>query len=110
MRSEAEDEDLHLEPASPREQPWPPAEFELVLRKPISLEGVTVDRLQLREPTCWEWEQIVGRAVSEQRRFGVQLISGVSTKLIAQMGIGDVVRAERYLLSFFEVGQAIGVS
>lgn len=107
MPSDAELEDL-VEPATGAA--WPPAEFELVLRKPVSLDGVTVDRLQLREPTCWEWEQIVGQKVENQRRFSIQLISGVSSKLIAQMGIGDVVRAERYLLSFFEVGQAIGAA
>jgi hypothetical protein len=106
MPSEDEFEDLEAAVA----EAWPPGEFELVLRKPVSLDGVTVDRLQLREPTCWEWEQIVAQPIDKQRRFGVQLISGVSIKLIAQMGVGDVVRAEKYLLSFFEVGLRIGAA
>ena len=89
---------------------WPPAEYELVLRKPVTLDGVTVDRLQLREPTCWEWEQIVAQPIEKQRRYGVQLITGVSINLVAKMGIGDVVRAEKYLLSFFDMGQSIGVA
>lgn len=100
--------DAELEPAALAA--WPPAEFELVLRKPVTLEGQTVDRLQLREPTCWEWEQIVGQPEDNQRKFAVQLISGVSMTMIKQMGIGDVVRAERYLIRFFEVGRTIGVA
>ncbi|MES2034988.1 MAG: phage tail assembly protein, partial [Pseudomonadota bacterium] len=87
MPSDALDdlEDL-IEP--PQEPAWPPAEFELVLRKPVSLDGVSCDRLQLREPTCWEWEQIIAQPIDKQRRFAVQLISGASIKLIALMGIG----------------------
>lgn len=109
MPSDESPEDL-VDPPSAAADPWPPAEFELVLRKPVTLEGTTVDRLQLREPTCWEWEQIVAQPEDKQRRYAVQLISGVSIKLIALMGVGDVVRAERYIIRFFEVGRTIAVA
>lgn len=88
---------------------FPPAEFELVLRKPVEHAGETYDRLHLREPTDEEWEKIMSKPDREHRRFGLALISGVPEKAIAKIGIGDTVRGEAYLASFFDIGRVRGL-
>lgn len=89
---------------------FPPEEFELVLRKPVELGGETYDRLQLREPTDEEWEKVMAAPDGKRRRVGLALVSGIPEKAIAKMAIGDTVRGEAYLTSFFDIGQVIGVS
>lgn len=89
---------------------WPPETFELMLRKSVTHLDVTYDRLSLREPTDQEFEQIMKAPEGTKRRFAVSLVTGIPSGAIAQMGIGDTVRAEAYLLSFFDIGQAIGAS
>lgn len=86
---------------------WPPNEQEIVLRKSITHAGETYDRLNLREPTCAEWEETLEQPSTKQRRFIVSKVSGIPQAAVAQMGIGDVTRAEEYLMRFFEVGQKI---
>lgn len=89
---------------------WPPAEFELMLRAPVELAGQTYDRLPLREPTDDEWTKIMAAPEGQRRRLGIFLVTGIPQGAVAKMGIGDTVRAEAYLSSFFDIGQAIGVS
>jgi hypothetical protein len=89
---------------------WPEAEFDLVLRRPITVGEDTVDRLQLHEPDGGQWEDIMAHSVATRRRYAVSRVSGVPMAACKQIGIGDLVRAEEYLNSFFEVGRAIGAS
>lgn len=88
---------------------WPPADFDMPLRAPVSLGGETYDSLSLREPTGDEWEKILAVPEAQRRRKAVSLVAGVPMGACALMGIGDLVRAEAYLNSFFETGQLIGV-
>jgi hypothetical protein len=88
---------------------WPDAEWEMPLRKPLEHAGQTYAALQLREPTCAEWEETLEQPPLKQRRFVVSKVAGVPLGAVALMGIGDVTRAEEYLLRFFEVGQSIDV-
>lgn len=90
-------------------QVWPDREFELVLRKAVARpEGGDLTSIMLREPTGAEWEDIMACEVALRRRYSVSRIGGVPMKLCALIGIGDLVRGEAYLTSFFDVGQAIG--
>jgi hypothetical protein len=108
MSLNSDEDELDLEPA---ERPqWPEPEFDLPLRKPLDLPDGPVDSLRLREPTGFEWEQIMATAVATRRRFAVSLIAGIPMKACGQIGIGDLVRAEEYLNGFFAVGRTIGVS
>lgn len=87
---------------------WPEPEFELVLRKPIKVADETVSTILLREPTTGEWEQMMAHPVPTRRRYCVSLIGAVPFKALAAAPIGDLVRGEEYINSFFEVGVAIG--
>lgn len=97
------DEDLAAE-----EIKWPAAEFELKLRRPIKIVDEEVDTILLREPTGEEWEKMIAHPAPTRRRYGVSLIGGIPMKSAAQILIGDLVRGEEYLNSFFEVGLTIG--
>lgn len=77
------------------------------LRKPLTVNDVVLASLQLREPTSAEWELIFEKPAGLRRRFAVSHIAGVPMKDVAQIGIGDLVRAEEYLNAFFAIGQAI---
>lgn len=89
---------------------WPPEEFVLPLRQPVTHAGETFTEVTLREPTGLEWEKILAQPEGLRRRFAVSHIGGVPMAACALIGIGDLVRGENYLNSFFEVGQVIGVS
>ena len=107
----ATDEDNELGDLLPIEAiAWPADRFELELRKPVQFADETFSVLMLREPTCGEWEEIFAQPVQLRRRFAVSRIAGIPMKAVAMMGIGDVLRGEAYLNSFFEVGQAIGAN
>lgn len=116
MSPRADDEgaaldDLDLEPDDgDTEVAWPEPDLTVPLRRPVEFKGETYEHLQLREPTGAEWELIFAHPVKTRRRFGVSLISGVPMGACALMGIGDLVVAEAYLNSFFEVGQAISAT
>ena len=86
---------------------WPPAEFLLELRRPITFKEETFSVLSLREPTGGEWEEIFDHPTKTRRRFAVSRIAGIPMGAAALIGIGDLVRADNYLASFFEVGQKI---
>jgi hypothetical protein len=86
---------------------WPPEELEIELRKPVEFKGEVYDRLRLREPTVAQWEKIMAEPRESARRFAVSLVAGVPMAAVGLMGIGDIVRAEEYLSSFFEAGQKI---
>lgn len=87
--------------------PWPSDDWEMPLRKPVSVAGENVSALKLREPTCEEWEDCLAQPSLKQRRYIVSKVSGIPMAIVGQMGIGDVTRAEEYLLRFFEAGQKI---
>lgn len=89
---------------------WPPETFELTLRKPVIFKDLSYDALSLREPTDREFELIMKAPEGERRRTAIALVAGIPAGAVALMGIGDTVRAEAYLLSFFDIGQVIGVS
>lgn len=89
---------------------WPPATFELMLRKPVTFAGEVYDRLSLREPTDAEMETIFKAPEGTARRVSIATVTGIPTGAVALMAIGDTVRAEAYLLSFFDIGQVIGAS
>lgn len=86
---------------------WPADELDMPLRKPVTVAGETVTSLKLREPTCAEWEDCLAQPSIKQRRHIVSTVSGIPAGIVATMGIGDVTRAEEYLMRFFEVGQRI---
>lgn len=88
--------------------PWPTATFVLPLRKPIEVAGVTYGELKLREPTDDEWTDIFAQPPEKRRRYAVARVTGLPSDQLGRVGIGDLVRAERYLSAFFDVGQAIG--
>lgn len=89
---------------------WPPATWDMPLRKPlVTAADETVTHLNLREPTMDEFEQIMAWPEATRRRKSVSLIACLTMKDVAKIGVGDVVRAEAYLTSFFDVGQVIGV-
>lgn len=88
---------------------WPDAEWDLLLRKPLAKkDGATITSIMLREPTGAEWEEIMAHPVATRRRYSISIIGGVPMGDLARVGIGDLVRGEAYLTSFFDVGQAIG--
>lgn len=97
--------------ASPAEgDTWPASAWDMPLRTPVQHAGVTYDRLSLREPTDAEFEQIMAQPDGKKRRFAISYITGVPTEVVDVIGIGDTVRAEAYLLSFFGIGQGSGVA
>lgn len=107
-RTEDDAPDLELSPEAdtPDAPAWPPAAYELELRKPVEFKGETFEVLSLREPTGQEWEQIFEHPAKSRRRFAVSTIAGLPMGACALIGIGDLVRAENYLNAFFEAGQA----
>jgi hypothetical protein len=106
--AEMSDADLLAQLAKPT---WPQADWEMPLRKALTLpEGGEIASLQLREPTEAEWETAKAKEPALQRRSLIAAVSGVPVQVVARMGIGDAVRAEEYLSSFFAAGLAIGVS
>lgn len=89
---------------------WPPAEFELRLRRPVTWKEETFESLPLREPTLAEFERILAQPEAKRRCASVSIVTGIPEGAVRMMDIGDVVRAEAYLTSFFDIGQVIGVS
>lgn len=88
---------------------WPAPEWDLELRKPLAKkDGSTITSIMLREPTGAEWEDIMAHPVATRRRYSISRIGGVPMGDLAGVGIGDLVRGEAYLTSFFDIGQAIG--
>lgn len=110
MSPSPEDDELAglADPSADELPPWPPAEFELILRKPVDSPDGKIASIMLREPNGLEWEEIMATPTATRRRFGVSKIGGVPMKVCAQIGIGDLVRGEAYLTSFFDIGQVIG--
>lgn len=109
MSVNPEDDDIDLDALEDVAPAWPAREFELILRRPVTLpDGAEISSIMLREPTGAEWEEIMEHPVRSRRRFGISRVGGVPMKTCAAIGIGDLVRGEAYLTSFFEVGQAIG--
>lgn len=105
---ELSDEDLMATLKKPQ---WPQPEWDMPLRKPVPLlEGGEVASLSLREPTDAEWEEAQGKERGLARRFLISKVCGLPLQVVARIGIGDTIRAEEYLVSFFAFGQAIGVS
>ena len=98
-----------LEDLADAEPPaWPAATWDMPLRVALKLpDDSRIERLQLREPTCQEWEEIQAHPTPTRRRYAVSRIAGVPMNAMANMGIGDVVRAEEYIASFFGVGLSI---
>lgn len=89
---------------------WPPETWLMPLRRTLKTKAdETIASLSLREPTMDEFEQIMRHPAETRRRFSVSLIAGLPMSEVAKIGVGDVVRAEAYLTSFFDVGQVIGV-
>lgn len=86
---------------------WPADRFEIELRKPVELKGESYEVLSLREPTGAEWEEIFEHPLKTRRRFAISRIAGVPMGVTGQVGIGDLIRGEAYLNSFFELGQTI---
>jgi len=86
---------------------WPDPEFELVLRKPVEHADETITSVMLREPTGGEWEEIFAQPEKLRRRYAVSRVGGIPMAVAAKIGIGDLVRGEAYLNSFFEVGLVI---
>jgi hypothetical protein len=92
---------------------YPPSEFTLVLRKPITDQaGGEIVELRLHEPTEDEWVKIGQYKDADHgdrrtaRRFMVSLVAGVPMGAVAKMAIGDVATAEEYILAFFATGEA----
>lgn len=89
---------------------YPPAEWDMPLRKPVEHLGETYDRLQLRELTDDQWGLVMEATEGgPRRRKAISLAAGVPEGAVAKMGIGDTARAEAYLVSFFDIAQVIGV-
>lgn len=99
---------LDLEVAAPLAPQWPPAELVLTLRAPVTDKaGTEYAELHLREPTDDEWTKFSEHPEETRRRFAIHTIAKIPMEVAARLGIGDAVRAEAYLGSFFEFGQAI---
>lgn len=89
---------------------WPAPTWDMELRAPLVTKAEeTLTHLNLREPTMAEFETIMAWPAATRRRKAVSLIAAVTMDDVARIGVGDVVRAEAYLTSFFDVGQVIGV-
>ncbi len=89
---------------------WPVTPWSLPLRAAlVTAADETVTHLHLREPTVAEFEQIIAWPLATRRRYSVSLITGLPMGDVARVAVGDVVRAEAYLTSFFDIGQVIGV-
>lgn len=89
---------------------WPASTWDMPLRKSlVTAADETITHLNLREPSMDEFEQIMAWPATTRRRKSVSLIAGLPMNEVAKIGVGDVVRAEAYLTSFFDVGQVIGV-
>ena len=91
-------------------QTWPEPTLDIVLRNPVTIGEETYDRLCLREPTAGEWEEIFAHPSATRRRYAVSRIAGVPMNAVKVMGVGDVVRAEAYLSSFFNIAQVMSVT
>lgn len=100
------EDDEEFEAAAPPE--WPEPEFELTLRKPVTFKDETYSVVLLREPTGAEWEEMLAQPTAIRRRFMISKVGGIPMAATALIGIGDLVRGETYLMSFFDTGQAIG--
>lgn len=88
---------------------FPPSEWEMPLRKPVEHLGEVYESLPLREPTDEQWGLVMAEAEGgPRRRKAIALCAGVPEGAVAKMGIGDAARAEAYLVSFFDIAQAIG--
>lgn len=87
---------------------WPDPTLFLELRTPVeNADGTPVTVLQLREPTGAEWDEILAHPDASRRRFGVSKVSGLPMATVGKIGIGDLLVAEDYMLSFFDIGQEI---
>lgn len=87
---------------------WPPSELVLVLRSPVTDKaGSEIAELHLREPTDDEWTKFSDHPEATRRRYAISTIAKIPMEAAAKIAIGDAVRAEAYLGSFFEFGQAI---
>ncbi|MCW5761036.1 MAG: phage tail assembly protein, partial [Phenylobacterium sp.] len=76
----------------------------------VTAAGETVTHLHLREPTGDEWEQMCRWPEATRRRHAIELITAIPKGDLGKVGIGDLVRAEVYLGSFFDIGQVLGLS
>lgn len=87
---------------------WPPAEWVMPLRKPVTDKaGSVISQLCLREPTDDEHVQIYAHKVDTRRRFAISTITGIPMDTVAQIGVGDAEAAVRYITSFFDVARKI---
>lgn len=80
------------------------------LRVPVEDGDQAITSLSLREPTMAEYEEIMATPAALRIRKTVSIISALPMNVVAKIGVGDVVRAEAYCSSFFDIGQVIGVS
>jgi hypothetical protein len=87
-----------------------PDELVITLKKPVEFKGQSYDQLVLREPTAGEWREILKKPEDDQRTFCVALVSGVPEGAVLQIGIGQVVEAEEFIVGFYRAARKTGVS
>jgi hypothetical protein len=85
-------------------------ELVLVLRKSVTYDNASIDKLKLREPSAGELETFNKLKGQERDIVAVATVAGVHRHAAEKMLAGDVARGMKFINSFLQGGQTAGGS